>query len=121
MPRREEAGSSCQRKAATGFWGERWMASSRWGVEGAEVMVKPPGEGMEGAWRSSHWPGRNCERGFRRYEGGAVGGTNVYGGVVGGGEVEDADGGGELVDVGDGCFVEGLVGVSVRRGVLGWG
>lgn len=57
--------------------------------------------------------------GGTRVEG--VGGTNVYGGVVCGGEVEDADGGGELVDVGDGCFVEGLVGVSVRRGVLGWG
>lgn len=61
-------------------------------------------------------------RGFRRYEGGGVGRTNVYGGAAGEGvEVEDTDRGVDLVDVGDGGFVEGL-GVSVSSTTwMGWG
>lgn len=27
--------------------------------DGVEVKVKPPGEGREGMWRSTHWPGWN--------------------------------------------------------------
>lgn len=35
------------------------VAGSLWALEGAEVMVNPPGLLMPGTKTSSHWPGRN--------------------------------------------------------------